>query len=80
MPTVLLIFGMRFFFYPNDHEPIHVHVEYQGSYAKIQVHPDIVVIENCGLKTQVLKRAVDTVKLYQDNFINAWEKTFGKRK
>ncbi|WP_363323604.1 DUF4160 domain-containing protein [uncultured Duncaniella sp.] len=29
MPTVLYIFGIRFFFYPNDHEPIHVHIQYQ---------------------------------------------------
>ena len=42
MPTVLLIFGIRFFFYPNDHEPVHVHVEYQGRYAKIQIIPEIV--------------------------------------
>lgn len=80
MPTVLLIFGMRFYFYPNDHEPIHIHVEYQGAFAKIQVSPIIRVIENNGLKTSVLKRAVDTVELYQDNFITAWEDTFGKRK
>lgn len=80
MPTLLLIFGMRFFFYPNDHEPIHVHVEYQGSYAKIKVYPDIEVIENFGLKTKQLKKAIDTVKLYQEDFINAWENTFGKRK
>lgn len=80
MPTVLLIFGMRFFFYPNDHEPIHVHVEYQGGYAKIQVYPEILVLENSGLKKQIIKRAIDTVRLYQDDFIAAWENTFGKRK
>ena len=45
-----------FFFYPNDHEPIHVHVEYQGTFAKIQVAPEIIVIENCGLKPQTLKK------------------------
>lgn len=41
MPTVLLIFGMRFFFYPNDHEPIHIHVAYQGKSAKIALLPEI---------------------------------------
>lgn len=26
MPTYFLFNGMRFFFYSNDHEPIHIHV------------------------------------------------------
>lgn len=79
MPTILLIFGMRFFFYPNDHEPMHVHVEYQGQMCKIQFYPDIEVIENHGLKSKALRRAVDTVRLYQDDFVMAWQKTFGRR-
>lgn len=27
MPTVFELFGLRFFFYSDDHPPIHVHVE-----------------------------------------------------
>ena len=26
MPTIFILFGFRFMFYANDHEPIHVHV------------------------------------------------------
>lgn len=26
MPTLFIVFGFRFMFYSNDHEPIHVHV------------------------------------------------------
>lgn len=78
MPTVLLIFGIRFFFYPNDHEPIHVHVEYQGKSAKIQVHPEIVVIENNGLKAPTIKKAVEAVAFYQQDLIDAWHKVFSK--
>lgn len=80
MPTVLFIFGIRFFFYPNDHEPIHVHVEYQGKSAKIQVYPEIVVIENNGLKSQTIKKAVDAVTFYQDDIIAAWYDVFSKDK
>ncbi len=25
MPTIFILFGFRFLFYANDHEPIHVH-------------------------------------------------------
>lgn len=27
MPTILDIFGLRFFFYANEHLPIHIHRE-----------------------------------------------------
>ncbi|WP_410478687.1 DUF4160 domain-containing protein [Pedobacter aquatilis] len=26
MLTLFIIFGLRFFFYPNEHLPIHIHV------------------------------------------------------
>lgn len=77
MPTVLFIFGIRFFFYPNDHEPIHVHVQYQGAFAKIQLVPEISVIENCGLKPQTLKKALEAVNFYKDDIIAEWHKVFG---
>lgn len=76
MPTVLFIFGIRFFFYPNDHEPIHVHVEYQGAFAKIQVTPEIIVIENCGLKPKTLKKALEAINFYKDDIIAEWHKIF----
>lgn len=77
MPTILFIFGIRFFFYPNDHEPIHVHLEYQGKSAKIKVFPDIELIENNGLKAQTIKKAMDAVAFYQDDIIAEWHKVFG---
>ncbi len=77
MPTVLFIFGIRFFFYPNDHEPIHVHVQYQGAFAKIQLVPEISVIESCGLKPQTLKKALEAVNFYKDDIIAEWHKVFG---
>ena len=31
MPTVFTIFGLRFMFYSDDHEPVHVHVVRAGN-------------------------------------------------
>ena len=76
MPTVLFVFGIRFFFYPNDHEPIHIHIEYQGKSAKIQVVPNVEVVENNGLKAQTIKKAVDTVVLYKEDIIAACHEVF----
>ncbi|MBQ2197591.1 MAG: DUF4160 domain-containing protein [Bacteroidales bacterium] len=27
MPTILFLFGLRFFFYSEEHLPIHIHVQ-----------------------------------------------------
>ena len=77
MPTVLFIFGTRFFFYPNDHEPIHIHIEYQGKSAKIRVAPSIELIENNGIKAPTIKKAIETVEFYQNDIIAEWHKVFG---
>lgn len=41
MPTILDIFGLRFFFYANEHLPIHVHLENGDGIAKITLEPEI---------------------------------------
>lgn len=77
MPTLLTIFGIRFFFYLDEHLPIHVHISYGGKKAKIEIEPEIKVIYNHGLKDQVLKKAFDTCKTYQKEFIDEWHRRFG---
>lgn len=34
MPTVTIIKGYRLFFYSNDHEPLHIHIEKDNKTAK----------------------------------------------
>lgn len=68
---------MRFFFYPNDHEPIHIHVAYQGKSAKIALLPEIALVENNGLKPQMIRKALETVEFYRDDIIEEWRKVFG---
>ena len=41
MPTIFEIFGLRFFFFAEDHSPIHVHVVKGDDDAKIAIEPDI---------------------------------------
>ena len=76
MPTLLLIFGMRFFFYLDEHEPINVHVSYNGKKAKIDLLPEVKVVYNHGLKEQELKKAIDTCMIYREEFIVEWHKRF----
>ena len=37
MPTVFSVFGLRFFFYSNEHRPIHIHVRNADGEAKFDV-------------------------------------------
>lgn len=48
MPTVLLIFGLRFYFYADEHDPIHVHLESSDGRAKIALEPEVELVENKG--------------------------------
>ena len=75
MPTVLFIFGLRFYFYSEEHLPIHVHVKNGDGKAKINV-VTLEIMENQGLKPADLKKAIDIVKRYQDDIIQAWKEYF----
>ena len=78
MPTLFEIFGLRFFFYANEHEPIHVHVENGDGLIKIQVTPTIEIIEQRGMKPKDIKKALTIVELYQEDIINSWQSFFSK--
>ena len=39
MPTIFTLFGLRFMFYSDDHEPVHVHICNAGREAKYNVQP-----------------------------------------
>lgn len=43
MPTIFILFGFRFMFYANDHEPIHVHVIKGDVSAKFALSPVMLV-------------------------------------
>ena len=76
MPTLLIIFGMRFFFYLDEHLPIHVHIERNGKKAKIDLCPDVRLVYNHGMKEQEIKKAIEICIMYRDNFIEEWHRRF----
>ena len=74
MPTILEIFGLRFFFFSEDHRPIHVHVVKGDDDAKIAIEPEIKLVYNHGLKTIDLKRALQLAKMYKNYIIETWNR------
>ena len=75
MPTFLFIFGLRFYFYSEEHLPIHVHVQNGDGKAKIDVET-CTVVENRGIKPKDIKRAIDAVILYKEDIIRVWNEYF----
>ena len=73
MPTILVIFGLRFYFYADEHLPIHVHLENGDGLAKIELEPEIKLVENKGIKPKDIKRAMSIVEQYKEEFIEKWE-------
>lgn len=79
MPTLLILFGLRFHFYSNEHEPFHVHVESQDGEAKFEiVNGTVYLKKNDGMKPKDLKLAEAIVEENKENFEKEWAKFFGK--
>lgn len=78
MPTLFTIFGLRFFFYSDEHLPIHVHVQKGDGKAKININPEIEVVENKGLKPQDLKKALQLAEIYKAEIVEEWYKFHGE--
>ena len=75
MPTIMYLFGLRFFFYSEEHRPVHVHVQSGDGKAKIDVETGC-LIENEGVKPSDLKKALEAVERYKDDIIRAWNEYF----
>ena len=84
MPTVFIFFGLRFVFFSNDHEPIHVHViKGKGGiqeYAVFQVLPEVSLHKNKGLTPQELKLADMVIEENREIIIEHWNYYFNKNK
>ena len=76
MPTLFTVFGFRFMFYSNDNEPIHVRVIKGSAEARFQVQPDIVLLDNRGLKPAELKLAESLVEENKEVIVERWKAFF----
>ena len=67
-----------FLFYSNDHEPIHVHVIKGSSEARFQVQPEVMLLDDKGLKPAELKLAESLVEENKEMIIERWKVFFAK--
>lgn len=72
MPTLLRLFGLRFFFWSREHKPIHVHVESSDGIAKFEIETGVKLIENNGLQAKDLRMAESILKENREEFVTKW--------
>jgi hypothetical protein len=72
MPELFRFFGIRFFFFSNEHLPIHIHVKNSDGTAKFTIKP-VILVENNGIKNKDIKLAEDIIKENQDLIEIKWK-------
>ncbi len=78
MPEILRMFGIRFFFYSREHEPIHVHVKNADGKAKFDILPEgVVLVKNEGMKPKDIKAAEMVLEENKELAIEKWNEYFG---
>jgi hypothetical protein len=80
MPTIFIFLGLRFVFFSNDHEPIHVHVirGKSSELAIFQVIPDVRILKNSGIAPHELKIAEGIIEENKEVIIEAWNNFFNR--
>jgi Domain of unknown function (DUF4160) len=73
MPTVLRHGGFRFYIWPNDHRPPHVHVEYAGETAVIRIE-SLEIPGPTKMRVADLSRAIALVIEHREMLLEQWRK------
>ena len=72
MPKIFEQDGYRFFFYSNDHQPVHVHVRYGSGGAVFDVQDEVILRESRGIKIRELAKAQALAEEHQQQIIVKW--------
>lgn len=77
MPTLFIVFGLRFFFYSREHNPIHIHVQNADGEAKFEVETGV-LIQNKGMKPKDIKLAEALIEENKVLIIEKWNEHLGQ--
>ncbi len=78
MPEIFRFFGIRFFYFSNEHLPIHVHIKNADGTAKFSVDPTE-LIENNGIKKKDLLLAQSIIEENSSLIIDHWNEFFNQK-
>ncbi len=77
MPKIFEKDGFRFFFYSNEHQPIHVHVRYGGGEAVFVVADLIELRDSHGMGVKELGKAQALAEEHKNLILEKWHEHLG---
>ena len=77
MPTVLMLFGLKFKIYTAEHQPPHCHDTSQDGQAKFEIRDEVKLIENKGMKPKDLSLARAILEENLEVIQEEWKKLHG---
>ena len=80
MPKIFEKDGYRFFFYTNEHPPIHAHVRCGGGEAVFAVEERVELRESYGLKVQELAKAQRLAEEHRQLIIDKWHENIARHR
>lgn len=75
MPTVLRLNGFRFFFYANDHLPVHIHIEKGEGTPKFDLFP-VELVKSKRFKASEINEIRKLVLENRELFNKKWNEYF----
>ena len=77
MPTIFEKDGYKFFFYSNEHLPIHTHVRHGGGEAVFDVEDGIDLRESQNMKMNELRKAHRLALENRNLILEKWHEHIG---
>ncbi len=77
MPTVFEKDGYKFFFYSNEHVPIHIHVRHGDGEAVFDVENDVELRESHAMKMSELRKAHELAQENRALIVEKWHAHIG---
>ena len=77
MPVVFEQDGYKFFFYSNEHEPIHVHVRHGGGEAVFDIGELVELRESQRMKMNELRKALRLARENRQLIVEKWYEHLG---
>lgn len=75
MPTILRIDGFRFFFFSDEHNPKHIHIEKADGYARIELET-LKVTHSYNLNSKEIKKLIELVEINNIQLKEVWDEYF----
>ena len=77
--TILREKGYRFFFYTNEHLPIHIHIEKENKTAKFNLEPFIEMVYTRKFNASEISEMRKIIIENKEQLINKWNEYFNNK-